>query len=191
MAVNENAETQEQLNQPSSANANSSSEMAKPWLKTLGKDFYQNETLAKYDSLQEAVTDLLKRPTQKDVPETYSLRDGTDEMFRKAGLTKDEAEGIDGYYSKLIPKEYDLEETFGDRYHEMMDLSQKGVKGISDDLADEVEKSGLMKNPTFIKIMARVGKETGGKPFTEPEGKPEKKLSNAEIYARQVLGIRS
>ena len=63
-----------------------SESMLKPWLKNLGKEFYQNQELAKYDTLPDAVRDLLKRPTAKEVPESFGLTEGSDEIYRKAGL---------------------------------------------------------------------------------------------------------
>ena len=165
----ENAEGQEALNNDSQQNGTSSSEMLKPFLKTLGKKYYQNETLAKYDTLSDAIDSLLSRPEKKEMPESYGLREGTDDMFRKAGLTKAEAEEIEAYYGKLIPKaKPNLKEHFGDKYDETIALYEKGVKGISSDLAEDIAKSGLDKDPTFVNILARVGKEVGSKPFVAP-----------------------
>lgn len=188
----EKADMQENLNDDSHSSADSSSEMLKPWMKTLGKSFYKNEVLGKYDSLSDAVTDLLKRPEKKDVPDSYQLRDGTDELFKKAGLTKDEASDIDKFYGKLIPaKKKDLKEVFGDRYDNVMKLYADGVKGISEDLEGDIKKSGLDKDPVFVNIMARVGRETGGKPFVPPKnGGNDSKMSAAERAIRKAYGIK-
>lgn len=169
-----------------------SSEMLKPWMKTLGKSFYQNEVLGKYDSLSDAVNALLSRPEKKDVPESYSLREGTDDVFKKAGLTKSEAEEIDRFYGKLIPpKKKDLKEAFGDRYDEVMKLYGDGVKGISEDLDGDIKKAGLDKDPTFVEIMSRVGKETSGNPFVPPKnGGDKSKMSAAERAVRKAYGIK-
>lgn len=187
----ENAEGQEALNNDSQQNGTSSSEMLKPFLKTLGKKYYQNETLAKYDTLSDAIDSLLSRPEKKEMPESYGLREGTDEMFRKAGLTKAEAEAIEAYYGKLIPKaKPDLKEHFGDKYDETIKLYEKGVKGISSDLAEEITKSGLDKDPTFVNILARVGKEVGSTPFIPPNNNEKNEMSSAERMVRRTYGIK-
>ena len=145
-----------------------SEEYLKPWMQQLGKAFAKNEQLAKYDRLADAVDDLLKRPEPKEIPSSYGLRDGTEELFRNAGLTKKEAQDIDAYYSQMSPKaKPDLKEVFKDGYEEKMGLYQNGVKSISDDLKDRISETGLDKDPVFVEIMSRVGKETGGKPFNE------------------------
>nr|DAE35810.1 MAG TPA: hypothetical protein [Bacteriophage sp.] len=192
MAENiENAGNDQSLNNASHDGQNPSSEMLKPWMKTLGKAFYQNEVLGKYDSLSDAVNALLERPEKKSVPESYSIREGADEVFRKAGLTKAEAEAIDKYYSKYIPaKKPDLKEVLGDKYDEVEKLYRDGVKGISEDLENDIVKAGLDKDPTFVKIMARVGKETGGRPFYPPKHTEEKKMSAAERAVRAAYGIK-
>lgn len=182
----ENAEGQEALNGDSQHTGTSSSEMLKPFLKTLGKKYYQNETLAKYDTLSDAIDSLLSRPERKEIPESYGLREGTDEMFRKAGLTKAEAEAIESYYGKLIPKaKPDLKEHFGDKYDETIKLYEKGVKGISSDLAEEISKNGLDKDPTFVNILARVGKEVGSKTFVAPVQGANSQESAAERFLRK------
>lgn len=188
----EKADMQEELNNTSPSPAESSSEMLKPWMKTLGKSFYKNEVLGKYDSLSDAVTDLLKRPEKKEVPDSYELRDGTDELFKKAGLTKGEAKEIDSFYSKLMPKKKtELKDAFGERYDEVMKLYADGVKGISEDLEGDIKKAGLDKDPTFVNIMARVGKETGSKPFVPPKnGGDDSNMSAAERAIRKAYGIR-
>lgn len=174
MAENENVEAQEPLNSTSPEPESSPSEMLKPWLKTLGKEFYRNETLGKFDSLKDAMNSLLQRPERKDVPETYSIREGTEEIFRSAGLTKSEAESIDGFYSKLIPeKKPDLKEYFKDSYDETMKFYKSGIEGISKDLSDDISKSGLDLDPTFVRIMARVGKEVGTGSFIPEKNEPE------------------
>ena len=84
------------------------------------------------------------------------------------GRSEKEAQDIDAYYSKMIPKaKPDLKEVFKDGYEEKMGLYQNGVKSISDDLKDRISETGLDKDPVFVEIMSRVGKETGGKPFNE------------------------
>ena len=165
--------------------------MLKPFLKTLGKKYYQNETLAKYDTLADAIDSLLSRPEKKETPDSYGLREGTDEMFRKAGLTKAEAEAIESYYGKLIPKaKPDLKEHFGEKFDETIKLYEKGVKGISSDLAEEISKSGLDKDPTFVNILARVGKEVGSKTFVAPSNGVQREESSAMRMVKEAYGIK-
>ena len=159
-----------------------SESMLKPWLKNLGKEFYQNQELAKYDTLPDAVRDLLKRPTAKEVPESFGLTEGSDEIFRKAGLTKEEATSIDSFYKEMIPKpKTPLTEYFGDKYQDTMKSYADGIKAFGGD-ADALKKSGLEEDPHFVEIMARVGKETAGNVFSPPNNG-----SNGDKSAARVL----
>ena len=151
-------------------------EYTKPWMRQLPLKFAKNEVLSKYDNLADAVTALLERPEKKEVPESYGLREGTEEIFKKAGLTKEEAKTIDGFYSPMLKEvKPDLKDVFKESYDEKMDLYKNGVKSISDDLADSIKKAGLDKDPVFVEIMARVGKETRGRIFNEPKRSNSKK----------------
>lgn len=165
----EKAEEKEDLNGSNSHSSNdSSSEMLKPWLKTLGKDYYRNERLGQYERLTDAIDDLLEKSKPKDIPDRYGLRDGSDDVFRKAGLTKEEAEEVDRFYSGLIPKEKpSLKDVFKENYDETMRHYEDGIKAVSDDLKDRISKEGLDKDPLFVEIMSRVGKETGETEFRE------------------------
>lgn len=138
-------------------------EYLQPWLRQLGSEYARNEELGKYEKLTDAVADLLKRPKAKEIPEKYDIREGADELFKKSGLTLEEAKEVDGFYSKFIPSKLppDLKEYFKDGYSEKIKNYDKGVKSISDDLAKEIEEYNLDKNPVFVEIMARIGKETG------------------------------
>ena len=159
-----------------------SEEYLKPWMRQLGNKYFNNEQLAKYDSLSEAIDDLMSRPSKKDVPEKYDLREGTDDIFRKAGLTKGEAEEIDRFYARLMPKQQpDLKEAFGERYEQMAGYYTDAEKTFSS-IKDRIKEEGLDRNPVFFEIMAEIGKETGGEPFV-PARRETKKKSYAELYA--------
>lgn len=185
MAENETFDNETALNDNNSQqDHDSQAEMLKPWMKTLGKEFYRNEDLAGFDSLTDAVRSLLGRPKAKEIPESYGVRDGFEETFKKAGLTLEEAREIDGKYSELLPKaKPDLKNVFKDRYDETMKLYADGVKGISDDLSSKIKANGLDKDPVFVEIMARVGKETGEETFVEPKDSPKGRRN----YAMELL----
>lgn len=168
--------------QSHSTEGKSSEEYLKPWMRQLGNKYFNNEQLAKYDSLSEAIDDLMGRPEKKEIPEKYDLRDGTDEIFRKAELTKAEAEEIDGFYGKMIPKKQpSLKEAFGDSYEKTMEYYSDAEKTFSS-LKDSIKEEGLDKNPVFVKIMAVVGKETKGEVFDPPK-ETSKAKSYKELYA--------
>lgn len=173
MALNENAQNADTVNNGSQTPAESSSEMKKPWLKTLAKEYWQNEELAQYDSLGDAIGDLLKRPKAKQVPDSYGYGDA-DELFKKGGLTKDEADSIEAYYQKKIPVRSTRKEIFGDDFDNQDRLYSKAVEALGKDLSEDIKKNGLDNDPTFVKMMARVGKEIGGSTFnpSTKDGKP-------------------
>ena len=150
--------------------------MLKPWLKNVGKDFYQNEELAQYDSLKDALTNLLKRPKAKDVPESYGEIGKVEEAYRKAGLTADEAKEITAAFSERMPKEKpDLKDYFKDDYGKVTENYRKGVDSFADDaLKKAIADSGLDKDPAFVDFVSRVGKETGQNTFEPPKNAAKK-----------------
>ena len=174
MAIeNENVADEQMLNQSSSEVQNAPSEMKKHWLKTLGKEYYQNETLGRYDSLKDAINDLLARPEKKEIPESYGYGDA-DEIFKKAGLSKAEADEIEAYYSKKIPARKDRKEIFGEQFDEMDRHYSKAVNTFGSDLAEEIKKGGYDRDPVVTTLLARVGKEIGSSNFnpTSRDGRP-------------------
>lgn len=175
MADRENAGNDPTLNNSSPDGQETSSEMLKPWMKTLGKDFYKNEELAKYESLKDAVNGLLARPKAKELPESYGYGDA-DELYRKAGITKEEADAIESYWGKKVPARQDRKAVFGDAYDEMERNYSKAVGVFGDDLQDEIKSNGLDRDPVFAKVMAKVGKELGPANFitSTKDGKPAK-----------------
>lgn len=185
MADEETKTTGEQSNQmDSTAKPSDTSEYLKPWMKNLGKAFSQNREIAEYESLTDCVSGLLKRPKAKDVPETY---DGIDEelsgIFRKSSLTRDEANAIDGYYKKLMPKKVELQEAFGNDYDKTMKSYQKGA-GMLKDIASEAEKTGIDKDPLFVKLMAIIGDNSGSSMFVPPNGSGKEKTGFEKLYER-------
>lgn len=165
MALNENAQNVDTANNGSQTSTESSSEMKKPWLKTLAKEYWQNDELAQYDSPSDAIGDLLKRPKAKQVPDSYGYGDA-DELFKKSCLTKEEADSIEAYYQKKIPARSTRKEIFGDDFDAQDRLYSKAVEALGKDLSEEIKKNGLDNDPTFVKMMARVGKEIGGTVFS-------------------------
>lgn len=184
----ENAENKDSLNLENSGNSNSaSSEMNKTWLKTLPKEFWKNETLSKYDSLSDAVSDLLKRPEAKEVPESYGYGNA-DELFSKAKLTKEEADDIEKYYSSKMIERKSRKDIFGDTFDEDDRRYTKAIDAFGKDLADDIKKSGLDENPMFVKFAARVGKELGSISFNSStkDGEQNKKRNYFEEILSKV-----
>lgn len=164
------------LNEDSRTNPESSSEPLKPWMKTLGKEFYSNSELASFDSLQDAVKSLLGRPP-RNVPESYGKGEA-DELFRKANASREDADAIDGYYRKMIPERKDRKEVFGDKYEEDESRYAKAVMLFASDMNESIAKNGLDKDPYFARIMARVGKELGQSRFSPASEKIDIRSSN-------------
>ena len=167
-----------------------SEKMLKPWMKNLGKEFYMDEELGQYDSLPEAVKALKARPKAKVVPESYGETGGVEEAYRKAGLTKEEAEAISTAYSereKAKMKKPDLKETFGDKYDSTMESYGKGISSFADeDLRKKISEKGFDKDPDFVTLLSKIGKEIGSADFRKPETPPAKK-SYADQMVANVL----
>ena len=191
MALNENAQNVDSANNGSQNATESSSEMKKPWLKTLSKEYWQNEELAQYDSLGDAIGSLLKRPKAKEVPDSYGYGDA-DELFRKGGLTKEEADSIEAYYQKKIPARSTQKEIFWNDFDTQNRLYSRAVEALGKDLADDIKKNGLDNDPTFVKMMARVGKEIGGATFgaSSKDGQPAK-VDYIQNIIKKTFGNRS
>lgn len=169
----------------------SQSDMLRPWMRTLGKKYYQNETLGKFETLDDAVDALLKRPEPKELPGSYGEKEGIEKAYKSAGLTKNEAEAISAAFkaqAELDSQKPDLKTVFGDKYDDTMADYGKGIGSFADDLKDQIGKSGLDKDPDFVRIMARVGKETGGDRFDKPRAKGDGK-DPARRYVEKVYGI--
>ncbi len=183
MDENKTTQNTESVNTGSQDAAVGSAEIKKPWLKTLSKEYWQNDELAKYDSPSDAIGALLKRPVAKEVPSEYGYGDA-DEIFKKSGLTKEEADAIEAYYSKKIPARATQKEIFGEDFDTQNRLYSKAVESLGKDLSEDIKKNGLDKDPTFCKLMARVGKEIGGS-FFEPSTKDGK---TAEVnYIQKII----
>lgn len=165
MEETENFEKDDELNRgdghPSPSDSNSQSEMLRPWMRSLSKQYWQNQYLAKFDTLSDAIDALIRRPEPKETPDSYGESEDVEKAYRAAGLTKKEADAISAAYKQMIPERKDLKEFFGDRYDTVMSDYGKGVSGFADDLKDSIQKAGLDKDPVFVDVMSRVGKETG------------------------------
>ena len=172
----EKADDVKDLNRDSRSETASSSEPLKPWMKTLGKEFYGNKELASYESLQDAVKALLSRPN-KEVPSEYGKGDA-DELFRKACASREDADAIDEYYRKKIPERKERKEVFGDKYEEDESRYAKAVMMFGSDMDEPIKRNGLDKDPYFARIMARVGKELGQSQFNPNKERFEQTSGN-------------
>lgn len=196
MAENEHFEEGHEPNQgsnpasPSNPNSQSDS-MLRPWMRTLGKKYYQNEYLGKFETLDDAVDALLRRPEPKDVPESYGQDEDIEKAFREARLTKAEADSIAAAYKSRIPEpKKDLKEYFGDKYDRTIESYTKGIGSFADDMKSRITESGLDKDPLFIEVMARVGNETGGENFRRERHPEGSKVSPAEMLVKHAYGIK-
>lgn len=194
MAEIEKSEDEQTLDGGESRNHQSehtenSEKMLKPWMKNLGKEFYMDEDLAKYDSLPEMVKALKSRPEPKNTPDSYGEEGDVEKAYKKAGLTKEEAEAISAAYKPLIPeKPKALGDVFGDRLDSVLSDYQKGIDGFADDLKDTIGKKGWDKDPDFVSIMSRIGKETGEDRFSINRNSRTEKDDPATRMIKQVYG---
>ena len=158
-----------------STSSENSEKMLKPWLKNVGKEFYMNEELGQYDSLPEAIKALLERPKAKVIPDSYGEEGKVEEAYKKAGLTSEEAKAISEAYKEIAKAKPELKDLFKDRYEDVMNNYKKGVESFADDaVKTQITEAGLDKDPVFVEVMARVGKETADTPFTPPKTETKK-----------------
>ena len=180
MAEIEKSEEQKTLDGEDTQNHQSpgsenSEKMLKPWLKNVGKEFYMNEELGQYDSLSEAIKALLERPKAKVTPDSYGEEGKVEEAYKKAGLTSEEAKAISEAYKEIAKAKPELKDLFKDRYEDVMNNYKKGVESFVDDtVRTQITEAGLDKDPVFVEVMARVGKETADTPFTPPKTETKK-----------------
>ena len=170
-------------------NGDTRSEMLRPWMRTLGKKYWQNEHLGKFETLDDALDAMLRRPEPKTVPESYGESEAVEKAYREAGLTKKEAEAISAAYKTLMPPEKeDLQKHFGDKYDSTMKDYAKGIGSFAEDLKDSIAKTGLDKDPVFVDVMARVGKETGVDHFNSRRGSAGTKKDPALRAIEAIYG---
>lgn len=183
MADNDNAAVKnETLNNSSQSNDNTSSEMLKPFMKTLGKEFYHDEEIGKLESLQDLARGYKRRVEPKVTPDEYGYGED-DEVFKKVGLTKEEADLVSDHFSKKTPKGKDHQEVFGDDYEVMEKQYSKAVGTFANDLLDEIKSNGLDRQPVFAKVMARIGKELGSANFNPASTDGRTANAHRDVYA--------
>ena len=182
-----------QNHQPESSE--NSEKMLKPWMKNLGKEFYMDEELGQYDSLPDAVRALKSRPKAKAVPESYGETGKVEEAFKKAGITKEEADAISSAFSEREKEEKEkadknkpeLKDVLGEKYISVMEDYGKSVASFMDeDLKKKIDDKGFSNDPDFVTLLAKVGKEIGSATFRKPEMPPAKK-SYADQMVENIL----
>ena len=129
------------------------------------------------DEEKEEIYKLLGRPDKADGYELPPLTEGVNpltdkfgETAHKLGLSKDQAEGVYGWYaeelntiSKYSENQKDetvktLKSEWQDKYTENVELATRALKGaFPEDTIGKMETSGLLNDHGFIAAMAKLG----------------------------------
>lgn len=140
----------------------------KPYMRQLGKQWWGNETLRGFDSLN-GLVDAYFEAAKPKAPKAYSIEgldESTAEVFRQLDLSEDGAAKvkalIDGAKPKPVDAEKVLRDRHGDGYGELKSYADKAIAAFSDEgLRELSEEYGLSSNPAFIEVMAKVGRDVG------------------------------
>ena len=84
----------------------------------------------------------------------------------------------------MIPERKDRKDVFGDEYEDEESRYAKAVMLFGSDMKESIEKNGLDKDPTFSRIMARVGKELGQSSFRPGT---EKRAEQSRNYFMEIV----
>ena len=146
------------------ANAN------KPYMRQLGKQYWGDERLKKFDSLNNLV-DAYLESTKSKAPEKYDFDEGeTDseelsKTFKELDLSSDSAKKVYDLVKKSRPEKVDTEKVLRERHTDYDDFKKNADKTVNaymdDSLKEIAEKYHLSSNPAFIEFASKIGKELG------------------------------
>ena len=139
------------------------------WQKSIGKEYWGNEKLAKFGSMKEVMESIVN--PQKKAPEKYEgisdeLADVA-EILKDADVCQDDAKKIADVLSKHLPKKYTeegLKDIYGADYEEADKYFGKAVEKMLSDEKDRKEFNKLKNNPVLFKFAKMVGQNIGDGP---------------------------
>lgn len=139
----------------------------KPYMRQLGKQYWGDERLTKFDSLN-GLVDAYFESTKPKAPEKYSdgITDEMSEVFRGIDLSDESAKKVAEFIESSKPKKVDVEKVLRERHSEDYDAfmarANKAVEAYSDESLKALsEQYDLSSNPAFMEFMSRIGKDVG------------------------------
>lgn len=170
----------------------------KPYMRQLGKQYWGDQRLVGFDSLN-GLVDAYLESTKPKAPERYGAQGITDELskaFHEMDLSDESATKVMGLIESAKPAKVDVEkvlrERHGDGYEAFRSNADKAIEAFSDDgLKELADEYGLSSNPAFMEYMAKIGKEVGDD-FHDGriESRTKPKTNVFMEFAKKSIGAR-
>lgn len=168
------------------------------WQKSISKEYWGNEKLAKFDSLNSVIKNVLNPETK--APESYdidlsdeTLKGKLVEQFKKSDLSNEDAKGITEIIKGSIKKadsEDNLKEIVGLADYEVEKAyAEKAYKAIfSEEDVKALEKADIRHNPLFFKFASAVGKNLGDDATLDFKEEQKLKPKSKDPFMDMLLG---
>lgn len=169
----------------------------KPYMRQLGKQYWGDERLTKFDSLN-GLVDAYFEQIKSKAPESYgeNVSEDISKVFKEMDLSKDNADKVLSLIEKAKPEKIDTEKVLRERHQNDYDTfkanADKAINAyVGEDLKEVVEKYGLSSNPAFIEFASKIGKEVGDD-FHDKGGESQGKVATNPFYelAKKSVGLK-
>jgi hypothetical protein len=157
-------------NETSTGNEGWDANANKPYMRQLGKQYWGDERLTKFDSLN-GLVDAYLESTKTKAPEKYDF--GEDETnaeelsktFKELDLSSESATKVYDLIKKARPEKVDTEKVLRERHSDYDTFKKNADKTVNaymdDSLKELAEKYRLSSNPAFLEFASKIGKELG------------------------------
>lgn len=157
------------------------------WQKSIGKEYWGNEKLAKFGSMKDVMESIIN--PQKKAPEKYEgLSDEFNDLadaLKSADVGQDDAKKISDAVKKHLPKKYSeesLKDLYGADFEEADKNFGKAVEKILTDENDRKAFNEMKFNPVFFKFVSIVGRNLGNSANLDIEQKQIPKQSSGDPF---------
>ncbi len=172
----------------------------KPYMRQLGKQYWGDERLTKFDSLN-GLVDAYLDSTKSKAPEKYDFSEGeanSEELsktFKELDLSAESAQKVYDLIKKARPEKVDTEKVLRERhsdYDSFKKNADKTIEAYMDDSLKELDKKyDLSSNPAFLEFASKIGKELGDDFHNgNNESRTTPKTNIFYEYAKKSVGLK-
>lgn len=187
-------------NETSTSNEGWDANANKPYMRQLGKQYWGDQRLTKFDSLN-GLVDAYLDSTKPKAPEKYSFDEAeanSEELsktFKELDLSTESAQKVYDLIKKARPEKIDTEKVLRERhsdYDAFKKNADKTINAYMDDSLKELDKKyDLSSNPAFLEFASKIGKELGDdfhNGNNEARTNPTKNIFYE--YAKKSVGLK-
>lgn len=187
-------------NETSTGNDGWDANTNKPYMRQLGKQYWGDERLNKFDSLN-GLVDAYLESTKSKAPDKYNFDEGESDSeelsktFKELDLSEDSAKKVYELVKKSRPEKVDIEKVLRERHTDYDSFKKNADKTInaymSEPIKELAEKYHLSSNPAFIEFASAIGKELGDDFHTsqnESRATPQKNIFYE--LAKKSVGLK-